>query len=103
VTHYVLASPARLSLDSVSVLSGLHPELVRRFARLGLLDASADSAGRLWFPPGTPARIARIQRLRRGLSLNYAAIGLVLDLLERITVLEEAAAQARVRSRQPWT
>jgi hypothetical protein len=29
-----------------------------------------------------------IQRLRSGLSLNYAAIGIVLDLLDRIAELE---------------
>jgi chaperone modulatory protein CbpM len=34
--------------------------------------------------------VARIQRLRVGLSLNWAAIGLVLDLLDRIEVLERA-------------
>jgi hypothetical protein len=44
------------------------------------------------------ARLARIQRLHATLSLNYAAIGLVLDLLDRIDVLE-----ARVRSHRRWT
>jgi hypothetical protein len=44
------------------------------------------------------AILARIQRLRSGLSLNYAAIGLVLDLLDRIDVLE-----AQVRSQRRWT
>jgi hypothetical protein len=44
------------------------------------------------------ATLARVQRLRSELSLNYAAIGLVMDLLDRIHVLE-----AQVRSRQPWT
>jgi hypothetical protein len=32
--------------------------------------------------------VARVQRLHFGLSLNYAAIGLVLDLLDRIDELE---------------
>jgi hypothetical protein len=31
-----------------------------------------------------------VQRLRAGLSLNYASIGLVLDLLDRIEELEAA-------------
>ncbi|HEY8556739.1 MAG TPA: chaperone modulator CbpM, partial [Actinomycetes bacterium] len=42
--------------------------------------------------------VARIQRLRTGLSLNYAAIGLVLDLLDRIDVLER---DLRARPRPP--
>ncbi|ONH27799.1 chaperone modulator CbpM [Pseudofrankia asymbiotica] len=90
-----------LTLETVADRAGLHPELVHRFAVLGLLDASRDAAGTLWFPPDTPATIARIQRLRAGLCLNYAAIGLVLDLLDRIDALEAAlgvSTAARVRS-----
>ncbi|GAB3887849.1 hypothetical protein GCM10029964_054510 [Kibdelosporangium lantanae] len=83
-----LVPPYRLSLESVAVRSGTHPELVRRLVALGLLDAGRDAAGRLWFPPGAPAAVAMIQRLHTGLSLNYAAVGVVLDLLARIAVLE---------------
>lgn len=95
---YVLTKPARLSVDRVSVHTGLHPDMVRRFAALGLIECAVDDGGRLWFPPDTVARIARIQRLRGGLSLNYNAVGLVLDLLDRIRVLE---AQVR-RSEPSW-
>jgi hypothetical protein len=49
----------------------------------------------LWFAPGQLAVVARIQRLRAGLGLNYASIGLVLDLLDRITALEAALRRAR--------
>ncbi|OHV28157.1 MULTISPECIES: chaperone modulator CbpM [Pseudofrankia] len=90
-----------LTLETVADRAGLHPELVRRFAALSLLDTSRDAAGTLWFPPDTPATIARIQRLRAGLCLNYAAIGLVLDLLDRIDALESAlggSTAPRVRS-----
>jgi DNA-binding transcriptional MerR regulator len=96
---YVLTKPTRLSVNRVSVHTGLHPDVVRRFAALGLIECAVDDGGRLWFPPGTVARIARIQRLRGGLSLNYNAVGLVLDLLDRIRVLE---AQLRGSDR-PWT
>lgn len=95
---YVLTKPARLSVDRVSVHTGLHPDMVRRFAALGLIECAVDDTGRLWFPPDTVARVARIQRLRGGLSLNYNAVGLVLDLLDRIRVLE---AQVR-RSEPSW-
>jgi chaperone modulatory protein CbpM len=40
------------------------------------------------------ATLARIRRLHAGLPLNYAAVGIVLDLLTRIDELE-----ARLRSR----
>jgi DNA-binding transcriptional MerR regulator len=98
MSRYLLVHPARLSLDMVAQRSGLHPDLIRRLVALGLLDCTNDASGQLWFAPSTVATLARVQRLHSELSLNYAAIGLVLDLLDRIHVLE-----AQVRSRQPWT
>ena len=78
--------------------AGLHPELVRRVVKLGLVQATRDSAGELWFTRAELVTVARIQRLRTGLSLNWAAIGLVLDLLDRIDVLER---DLRARPRPP--
>ncbi|SEF24550.1 MerR HTH family regulatory protein [Amycolatopsis pretoriensis] len=98
MARYVLVRPARLDLETVAARTGLHPELLRRFAALGLVESTPDANGRPCFPPSTVARLARIQRLRTTLSVNYAAIGLVLDLLDRIDVLE-----ARVRSHRRWT
>ena len=82
------ADPYPLSLDSVAHRSGLSPDLVRRFVALGLLDARRDTLGGLRFRADAPSALARVQRLRIGLSLNYAAIGLVMDLLDRIEGLE---------------
>jgi DNA-binding transcriptional MerR regulator len=95
----------RLSLDDVAVRSGIHPQLVRRFVALSLVEASRDEAGRLWFDARVPATIARVQRLRTGLGLNYAAIGLVLDLLDRIEQLEAALRRGGYPSKEqtPWT
>ena len=67
---------------------GLHPELVRRFVALGLVPAVRDRDGDLWFTPAAVAEVARLQRLRAALPLNWAALGLVADLLDRITELE---------------
>jgi DNA-binding transcriptional MerR regulator len=97
---YPVMRPSRLSLDRFARQAGLHPELVQRFVALGLLDAERDATGALWFRPAALARVSRVQRLRAGLSLNYAAIGLVLDLLDRIDELE--AASRRTGSRT-WT
>jgi hypothetical protein len=88
MTMYPLTRPVRLSLDEFARLAGLHPQLVQRFVALGLVDADRDAAGQLWFRPTALATVARVQRLRAALSLNYAAIGLVLDLLDRIEELE---------------
>ena len=102
--RYALVPVPRLSLTTVALRSGLHPDLIRRFVALGLVDAERDAAGRLVFDPTAPAVLARIQRLRTGLCLNYASIGLVLDLLDRISLLEAALRGRGPRSETPpWT
>jgi pimeloyl-ACP methyl ester carboxylesterase len=88
----------RIDLDSFARAASLHPELVRRFVALGLLESTVDSAGQLWFTSRQLRSVARMQRLRAGLSLNYAALGLVLDLLDRITELERAARTSSRRA-----
>lgn len=101
---YALVPVQLLDLDAVARRSGLHPELVRRFVALGLVEADRDASGELWFDQTAPARIARIQRLRAGLCLNYASIGLVVDLLDRISLLEAALRRSGARSDvPPWT
>lgn len=80
----------RLSLDQFAARANLHPDLVRRLVALGVVDAGRDAAGGLSFGYDQLSAVARLQRLRAGLGLNYAALGLVTDLLDRITVLEAA-------------
>jgi chaperone modulatory protein CbpM len=92
---YPLVLPRRLSVSRLAQATGVHPQLIVRFIKLGLLDVHQDSLGRLWLDPDSVARVARVQRLHLGLSLNYAAIGLVLDLLDRIDELE--------RGERSWT
>jgi chaperone modulatory protein CbpM len=103
---YALARPHRLALEPFANSAGLHPEQVRRLVALGLLEAAPDAAGELWFPPNQLAAAARLQRLRDGLALNYAALGLVVDLLDRIAALEAALrSQPRpiARGGPTWT
>lgn len=102
--RYDLARPLRLDLEAFAQRAGVHPELVARLVDLGLLDAIEDSAGRLWFDPGQGPAVARVQRLRAGLGVNYAAMGLVLDLLDRIATLETALRTRQVHpGGPPWT
>ena len=96
---YAIVRADRLSLEEFAVLSGLHPDLIRRLVALGLIEAHRDTAGALWFSRTEPAAVARLQRLRAGFALNYAAIGLVTDLLDRIAVLEAALRAAQRRGR----
>jgi chaperone modulatory protein CbpM len=91
----VLIRSASLNLEAFARATGTHPEMVRRLVALGILDADRDAAGDLWFAPSQMTVMGRVQRLRAGFGLNYAAVGLVTDLLERIAVLETALQEAR--------
>ena len=102
--RYAIVPVPRLSLQTVARRSGVHPDLIRRFVALGLVEAERDASGGLVFEPTAPAALARVQRLRTGLCLNYASIGLVLDLLDRISLLEAALRRVGTRSETPpWT
>ena len=85
----------RLDIETFARLTGMHPEMVRRWTSLGLLDATWDSRGSLWFEPSQVAAVARLQRLRAGFAINYAGLGLVADLLDRIAALEASARGPR--------
>jgi chaperone modulatory protein CbpM len=93
--RYVLARRPGMDLDTFARRCGVHPETVRRFVALGLLPCQRNPHGQLRFDASALRIVPRIQRLRIGLGLNYAAIGLVLDLLDRIEELESAARQRR--------
>ncbi len=101
-----LARPTSLGLEGFALATGLHPELVVRWVQLGLLDATRDGTGQLHFSMRDVRQVERIQRLRSGLSLNYAALGLVLDLLDHIERLETALRRRpgpREERRDRWT
>lgn len=81
---FALTRPSRLDLETFARATGTHPDLVTRLVALGLLDAEQDAAGRWRFPHGQIEVMSRIQRLRTAFGLNYAAVGLVLELLDRV-------------------
>ncbi|MEA2271152.1 MAG: chaperone modulatory protein CbpM [bacterium] len=85
------SSPAAgrpVELDVLAREAGLHPDLVRRFIRLGLLETSGGSTRSPLFPRDAAAQLARAGRLRRDLGLSYAGAVLACDLLARIDDLE---------------
>jgi hypothetical protein len=79
-----------LSLEEVADRCGMHSQAVSHLVTLSVVDARRDERGRLWFDARAPVLIVRALRLREDLGLNYAALGLVLDLLDRIDDLERA-------------
>jgi DNA-binding transcriptional MerR regulator len=94
-------APARSRMIEIEVLAretGLHPELVRRLVRLGMIEPAGGTAQAPLFRPDTASRLALVLRLRRDLGLNYAGAVLAGELLARIDQLEE-----RLRRYEPRT
>jgi len=78
------------TLTEVACRTGLHPELIDRFIRLGLIEFSGSTDdGEPLFDPEVIPLIRRILRLRNELGVNYAGIGVILELMSRLEALEE--------------
>jgi hypothetical protein len=84
-----------LSLEEVAARCGLHPLLVERFVALGLI-APLEGKSRQ-FAPEVTLRLLRALRLRHDLGLSYNGAALVLELLDRIEVLERRLEQYEQR------
>jgi hypothetical protein len=85
-----------VGLEALADEAGMHPELVRRFVALGLLERARGTAAAPLFARAAAPRLARAVRLRRDLGLGYAGAVLASELLERIDELE-----ARLRRYEP--
>ena len=84
---------SRYTLTEVAYRAGLHPELIDRFIRLGLIEFSGRTDdGELLFDSEVIPIIRRILRLRNELGVNYAGVGVILELMSRLDALE-----ARIR------
>ena len=95
----------RLSLTTFCRAGSVHPEMVWRLIALGILNPERDATGELWFGPDQLRALARVRRLRAGLGVNYAALGLVIDLLDRVAALERElrVMPSRRTGGKPWT
>ncbi|HEX5926861.1 MAG TPA: chaperone modulator CbpM [Baekduia sp.] len=101
VLHARSLSPARgpglaasaLAIERLARESGLHPEVVARLVRLGLVAPT--------YSPAAPALLARAVRLRRDLGLDYSGAVLVCELLARIDELEERLARSASQRPSP--
>ena len=77
-----------IEIEVLAREAGLHPDLVRRLLRLGVVEPAAGTPTAPLFPRDAAARLARTMRLRRDLGLNYAGAILAVQLLARIDELE---------------
>jgi hypothetical protein len=87
------AGASRAAVERLARESGVHPDVVRRLIRLGLI--------RPTYSPAAPAQLARAARLRRDLGLDYTGAVLACELLARIDVLEEQLARSTSHRPRP--
>jgi len=84
-----LAAEETIELTVLARQAGVRIVHVRRYLEFGLVEPHpAAPAGSPRFDPRSAARVARAERLRRDLALNYAGAVLVCELLDRIGELE---------------
>jgi MerR HTH family regulatory protein len=87
-TALVRRSTMPIETRALAREAGVHPDLVRRFVALGLLEP---------YPVDAAARIARAARLRRDLGVNYAGAVLACELLARIDELQRRLSRYESR------
>ena len=104
IVHYHFGptplSGSLLSLEDLSRLSQVHPDMIERLLEWQLVEPVKTQPERL-FPESVVPRIRRIMRLRKDLGINWAGIGVVLELLDRIDTLEQENARLRKQGRPP--
>jgi hypothetical protein len=84
-----LAAEQAVELTVVARQAGVKLVHVRRYLEFGLFEPTPSATAEApRFDPSCAARVARAERLRRDLGLNYAGAALVCELLDRISELE---------------
>jgi len=84
----VVVRPRTIGIEAVARESGLHPDVVRRFVKIGLIEPAGGTPQSPRFALDAPAMLARAARLRHDLGLGYGGAVLASQLLDRIRQLE---------------
>ena len=91
-----MSSDEAIDLTVLARRAGVRVTLVRRYLEFGLIEPHPGPTGEPQseareaprYQPDSAARVARAERLRRDLGLNYAGAVLVCELIDRIRELE---------------
>jgi DNA-binding transcriptional MerR regulator len=78
----------QLTLEGLAATAEIHPGLVEQFVAYGLLEPVEWTGPMQLFDAAAVPRLQMILRLRRDTGVNLAGIGMILDLLDRLHVLE---------------
>jgi chaperone modulatory protein CbpM len=78
-----------VELSVLARRAGVRVALVRRYVEFGLFEPCSGAGQPPLFELSCASRLARAERLRRDLDLNYAGAVLACELLDRIRELED--------------
>ena len=106
-TRLAMRGAGLVSIESLALQAGIHPELARRLHRLGLIERRGGTTAAPLFRRQDAVLLARALRLRRDLGLNCTGAVLACELLARIDELErQLAARAPISTKHEvnaWT
>jgi MerR family transcriptional regulator, heat shock protein HspR len=100
-----IESEAKVLIISVAArMAGMHPQTLRQYDRLGLVQAGRSAGGGRRYSARDVALLREVQRLSQDEGVNLAGIKriieleqLVADLQQRLAEAEDALARARQR------
>lgn len=86
----------KLTLETLASRAGLHPSLVERYVQLDLIQP-VRSGSNPHFDHAALVRLRMICRLRKTLGVNCAGVGIILDLLDKMSALRRENESLRAR------
>ena len=81
-------SRERLTLEAAAARVGLHPVLVERFVEFGLVEPVERTGAEIRLDAASLPRLVAISRLRTDLGVNLHGVAVILDLVDRLAVLQ---------------
>lgn len=92
---------ARYEIGAVAARFGIHPQTVRQYERLGLIQPARSRGNFRLYSETDLERLQRIQRLINDLGVNLAGVEVILHMRERIVVLQQEVQTLRSSKNQP--
>jgi DNA-binding transcriptional MerR regulator len=86
-----------LTLGELAQAAGLHPELVKRFVSFGLIEPAARSGSEFVYEVSAVERLRCVVRLRNDLGVNTAGAAVILEMRDRIRMLQDEISKLRTR------
>jgi chaperone modulatory protein CbpM len=91
VVDYDLDQP--LTVATVAEIVGTRPNVITRLLRLGVLETISVESEEPMLRSRSVLRLRRMARLRRDLGVNFAGAAVIVDLVDRIEVLNREIAE----------